>query len=69
MCFYMETLPKVSTYSLEPGRQSCCILEYPKHPFYSGGAFILQRRDFHPFRPKCAAHPRDFVVLAWRDLI
>jgi len=46
MCFYMETLPKVSAYSLEPGRQSCCILEYPNIPstaagrlFYNDGAF------------------------------
>jgi hypothetical protein len=55
MCFYMETLPKVSQYSLEPGRQSCCILEYPNisstaagRLFYKDGAFTRFDRSVLP---------------------
>ena len=38
----MRTLPKVSEYSLEPGRQSCCILEDPKHsPLQRQGVYLV----------------------------
>lgn len=47
----MKTLPKVSAYSLVPGRQSCCILETQtlslqrRHVYFNDGAYIRLDRS------------------------
>ena len=55
MCFYMRTLPKVSTYSLEPGRQPCCILDIQTFP--------LQRWDV--YFTKTGLSPVSTEVCCW----